>query len=422
MRNLPLMIMALILSLLSWVVAIEEADPTLERRFPVPIPVTVTDLPEDLEIVGTFDETVRVTVQTVQSVWDTLAVDDFEATVDLSGLEPGVYEVAVDVDLRREPSRITDMDPQVLVIELEPRDSQRVPVRLEIDGRPAVGYVSRTELVEPREVMVEGPASYVTRVADVFASLSVQDAQGSIEEILSVTPRDAEGNSVPYVSLTPDNVHVRLAVEPTGYHATLAVKAVLTGEVASGYRITDIAIDPPTVTIFGHPDELAALEQGFVETRAIAVDEATDDVVVRPGLSPPPQMAIVPGTRVEVVVSIEAIQSSMTITVTPEIQGLQQGYTATLSPDTVELILSGPLPKLQVLAPGEVRILLDLFDLDVGTHQLVPDVSVPQEITAQVLVPRTIQVRIAEIVEPTPTPDHLGEALRYLIAMRWGER
>ena len=37
--NLPLMILALILAILAWVVAVEEGDPTVEERYPQPIPV-----------------------------------------------------------------------------------------------------------------------------------------------------------------------------------------------------------------------------------------------------------------------------------------------------------------------------------------------------------------------------------------------
>lgn len=405
LNHLPLMAMALILAALAWFVAVEETDPTIERRYPQPIPVVAADVPEDLIIVGEFDPELYVTVRTTQSVWDTLRVTDFEAVINLEDLDRGVYEVTVDVDVNKEPSRITDVDPAIVVVELDSRTSRTVPVRIETEGQPGVGYVVGTELVEPREVTVRGPTSYVTRVVDAFATLSIHGAQADVEAALVVEPRDEEGNPVSYVSLTPETVDVRVPIEPTGYHATLAVRAVLTGEVASGYRITDISIDPPTVTVFGEPDDLAALEQGFVETRPIVVEGATEDVVVRPGLSAPPMVTVVPGIQVRVRVFIEAIQSSMTITSTPEIQGLEPGYTATVSPDAVEVILNGPLPRLQSLTPDDVRIVLDLFELTVGSHQVVPDVIVPEDITPQGVIPATVQVRISEVVDLTPTPE-----------------
>jgi len=412
-NNLPLMIMALILGALAWYVAVEETNPTVERRFPQPVPVTVTEVPEGLIVVGSVNERVQVTVRTTQLVWDSLRVEDFDATVDLSGLSAGTHEVEVDVDLDKEPARIGEVSPEAVVVELDARRSVTVPVDIEIEGQPALGYVARSEQVEPRGVSVTGPSSYVTRVVDAFATVSIEGASGDVLESVDVRSRDEEGNTVPYVSLTPETVEVRIPVEPSGYHATLAVKAVLTGEVASGYRITDISIDPPTVTVFGNPDALASLEQGFIETRPVDVSDARDDVIVRPGLSTPQQVTLVPGQQVEVRVFVEAIQSSLTIVSTPEIQGLEPGYTATVSPDTVQVILSGPLPQLESLSPEDVRVVLDLFELSVGTHQVEPEVVPPGQIEPEGVIPTTVQVRISEITDLTPTPT-LTETARYI--------
>lgn len=422
LANLPLMVMASILAVLAWFVAVEQTNPTVERRFAQPVPITVAGLAEDLTVVGNFDERVQVTVRTTQSVWESLRVEDFEAVADVSGLESGVHEVPVDVVLDKEPSRITGRDPQTVAIEVDSRVSPTLPVRIETEGRPAIGYVPRPKVVEPGEVTVVGPASYVTRVVGAFATLSIQGAQEDVEETLRVRPQDEEGNSVPYVSLTPESVDVRIPIEPSGYHTTLAVKAVLTGEISSGYRITDISIDPPTVTVFGNPDDLAALEQGFIETKPIGVEGAQEDVVVRPGLSTPPEVTLVPGQQVEVQVFVEAIQSSVTITNTPEIQGLEPGYTATVSPDTVQVILSGPLPRLESLTPDDVRLVLDLFELGVGTHQIEPEVIVPAEITAQGVIPATVQVRVSEVTDLTPTPVITGTGTLTSTDVVTGER
>ena len=422
LANLPLMVMALILAVLAWFVAVEQSNPTVERRFAQPIPIAISGLAEDLVVVGTFDERVQVTVRTTQSVWESLRVEDFDAAADVSGLARGVHEVPVDVNLDKEPSRIVERNPQVVVIELDSRASPSVPVRIETEGRPAIGYVPRPKVVEPTEVTAVGPTGYVTRVVGAFATVSIQGAEEDVEETLRVRPQDANGDSVPYVSLMPETVDVRVPIEPSGYHTTLAVKAVLTGEIASGYRITDISIDPPTVTVFGSPDDLAALEQGFIETKPIVVEGAQDDVVVRPGLSTPPEVTLVPGQQVEVQVFVEAIQSSVTITSTPEIQGLEPGYTATVSPDTVQVILSGPLPRLESLTPDDVRLVLDLFELPVGTHQIEPEVIAPAEITAQGVIPATVQVRISEVAELTPTPTITGTTTVTSTTVVTGER
>jgi YbbR domain-containing protein len=398
------MLMALVLATLAWFVALEQANPTVERVYTQPIPVSLVGPPEDLLIIGSFEERIKVTLRTTQTIWESLEVRDFEVTADLSDLGPGVHEVPVEVGLDKEPLEILAVEPETVTVELDSRTNRIVPVQVDVNGTPAVGYVSRSKTVEPSDVTVRGPTSYVTRVVEAFATLSMEGTQESVEETLSVRPRDSEGESVPYVSLIPDSVDVRIPIEPSGFHRTLAVKAVLTGEVASGYRITDISIDPPTVLIFGNPADLAELEEGFIETKPINVAGAQQDVVVRPGLGVPPKVTVVPGQQVEVQVSVEAIQSSLTITSTPELQGLEPGYTVTLSPDIVQVVLNGPLPRLESLGPDDVRLILDLFELPVGTHQIEPEVIAPEEITPQSVIPATIQVRIAEAPTPTPSP------------------
>lgn len=403
--NLPLMVMALILAILAWFVALEQADPTIQRTYPQPLSVSGTDPGEGLMVVGSFEERVQVTLRTTQSVWDTLEAGDFQVTADLSDLGPGVHEVPVDVDVTSEPSKILRVQPETVTVELGSTANAIVPVEIQTEGEPAVGYLPRTMTIQPRDVTVEGPSDYVTRVVEAFATLSIDGADQDIEQTLTVRPRDSEGDSVPYVSLRPETVAVRLPIEPSGYHSTLAVRAVLTGEVASGYRVTDISIDPPTVTVFGDPADLAALEEGFIETKPVNVDGAQGDVVVRPGLGVPDTVTLVPGQEVQVRVSVEAIQSSLTVTSTPEVQGLEPGYTVTLSPDVVQVVLNGPLPTLETLGPDGVRVVLDLFELPTGTHQVEPEVIVPEDVTPQSVIPATIQVRIASVPSPTTVPD-----------------
>jgi hypothetical protein len=141
---------------------------------------------------------------------------------------------------------------------------------------------------------------------------------------------------------------------------------------------------------------------GFIETEPISVEGASEDVVERPALSIPPGVSIVMDEQPVVTVSIEAIQSSLTSVITPEIRGLQPGFTATVSPKTVEVILSGPLPLLEILEQGDVRIVLDVFNLPAEVHQIEPQIVVPRGVTAQSVNPATVQVRIG--IAPTVTP------------------
>jgi len=396
--NVPSMLLSLILAALAWVVAVEEADPTVEDPFPQTVPVTLSNLAEGMVVVGEFEEQVEFTVRAPESVWNSLQAEDFSAALNLEGLDAGVYQVPVSWALDRQPARVVLVEPDTILLELVPETEQTVPVRVQIEGEPALGYILQTAVVTPNQVTVRGPSPYVALATEVVASISVEDAEADLERDVRVQPYDSEGQSVPYVTLLPDAVNVRVPIQLSVYYRSLGVKAVLTGTFASGYRITNILVDPPRVTVFGNPSVIAALP-GFIETKPIDVEGAQYDVVVRPALNIPQGISMVMDERPLVSVIIEPIQSSLTRVVTPTVQGLSPGLTATISPGTVEVILSGPLPLLESLTDDNVRVVLNLLDLEPSTHQLEPQVIVPDDVVAQSINPATVQVEI--YVTPT---------------------
>lgn len=402
--NAALMILALALAALSWIVAVEEEDPTREERYPQAIPVAPPEPPDGMIIVGEFDEYVQVTLRAPESVWRTLTLDDFTATVDLANLEPGAREAPIRVTLNKNPARLLLVEPEHVTIELEPKTEISVSAHVQIEGEPALGYIRRSISVDTRQVTVSGPASFVTQVLTVSTRISVQDASADVEGEYKLQPLGADGEPVPNVTLTPEKINARIPIELSGYYRSLAVKVVLEGNTAPGYFNPSIAIDPPAVTVFGTPGVIAALP-GFIETEAINVEQAQADVIVRPALIVPPNVAVVSGQQVEVSIFIESIQSSLTVEIVPEIQGLEPGFTTTISPETVEIILSGPLPLLEALVANDVRVILDLFGLERGTHQVEPQVVVPEGATAQSILPPTVQVEILSTLIPTPGGD-----------------
>lgn len=398
--NSPLMVLALILATLAWVVALEEGDPTQEGHYGQAIPIMLSEPPEGMLIVGEYEDSVEFTLRAPRSVWSSLGVEHFTATVDLAGLGAGIHQVPVEWALNKQPSQVVLVDPEYITLRLEPEAEQTVPVRVKIEGEPQVGHDQRTPIVTPREVTVSGPATYVARVEEAVAQVSVDGASTDIKGEFRLQLLDSEGQSVPDVTLAPESVAVHIPIKRSAFYRPLVVKVVLTGTYASGYRITDISVDPPSVTIFGVPDVIDALP-GYIETEPINLEGAQGDVVDRPTLKVPPNVSIVLDEQPVVRVAIEPIQSSLTVVITPTLQGLDPGFTSTVSPKTIELILSGPLPLLETLGGDDVRVVLDVFGLERGTHQIEPQIVVPEGLIAQSILPATVQVEI--FIAPTPT-------------------
>ncbi|MEK7324193.1 MAG: CdaR family protein, partial [Chloroflexota bacterium] len=187
----------------------------------------------------------------------------------------------------------------------------------------------------------------------------------------------------------------------------VAVKAVVVGQVASGYSLTNYVVSPLVVTVFSSDPALVANMPGFVETEPLDISDANDDKEARLSLKLPEGVSLVsPQTTVLVQASIDAIVTSTTIERELEVQGLGQGLSAAISPTTVVVILTGPVSTLDALTPEDVHVVLNLLNLPPGVHQVSPEVvDLPERVTAKTISPATIEVLItAGPVTPTSTP------------------
>jgi len=106
---------------------------------------------------------------------------------------------------------------------------------------------------------------------------------------------------------------------------------------------------------------------------------------------------------ITLVVTIEALETSITITRTLEIQSLEPGYAAQASPDTVNVFLKGPQPTLEGLQPDDVRVVLDLQGYEPGVHQIIPEVLIRiSDVEVQTVLPESVEVTITELATATP--------------------
>lgn len=399
--NLPLAALSLILATVAWTVAVEESDPVRTERYLQAIPIGTTGRPDGMFIVGGVNDRVQVTVRAPESIWSSLRLEDFEAVVDLAGVGPGTHELPVVVTLKKQPAEVLLVEPQTITLELQPWVERAIPIEIDVEGVPALAYLTRTLTTTPTQVMVSGPSSYVDQVASVSAQISIQNASADVDEELSLLVLDAQGQSVPLVTLDTEFVQVHVPIELREDFRTLTVKPIREGLVAPGYTITGFSVDPADVTVAGVPEVIAALP-GFIETEAISVEGAESNVVAFPALNVPSNVALLPGQQITVTFMVEAIESSRTIEITPTLEGLAPGLAATVSPETVEVFLTGPLPELEDMAPTDVRVVLDLFDLEPDIYQLTPQVVVPGGVTKFSVLPAVVQVEV--IIAPTATP------------------
>ena len=82
-----------------------------------------------------------------------------------------------------------------------------------------------------------------------------------------------------------------------------------------------------------------------------------------------------------------------------------------MAPETVEIILYGPIPMLETMTAVDVRVIVDLTELEPAVYQLQPEAIVlPDRIRVQVISPETLEVEIIPADQvPTPMPTSAPE-------------
>jgi YbbR domain-containing protein len=405
-RYFGTLLTAFILAVIVWVSSVVASDPNEERILARPIKIQVVGQDPNLQIIGTIPQNVSLVLRAPASVWTQLNNDpqSVRAWIDLSGLEPGTHEVPVQIQINPHLVRQISQDPENLTITLDSIVSQAFPVSLIVQGNPPIGYQAHTPILQPAEVTITGPQSLVSTVEEVRMTLDITNANQTIIKQLIPLPVDSEDRTVNGVTLTPEAVTVTQPITLLGGYRYVIVRAVSAGQVASGYRLTNIFVSPVGVVVFSSDPELVNNLPGYVETIPIDLTGKADDFESLVDLNLPSGITVVGDPKVLVQVSIAAIESSLAITLPVEMINLSPGLEAAASPATIDVILAGPVPILSKLAPTDVRAVVDLTGYDVGTYQFMPEINIlPDQVQKVSALPSTVEITIKVTNTPTPT-------------------
>lgn len=401
--NLGSIILALVLAVAVWIAATLQADPFNTQQY-VNLPVVPINQPDNTLLFQENEVPVEVTVRAAQSVLDELQAQDLQAVVNLAGAEVGVETtVPISVVVGHNGVRVLSVRPESQTVRLEALGSVTLPVQIGVVGEVPIGYQASNLTVTPSSVRVFGALSYLQQVSAVSATLDIDGAREDVEQRVSVAPRDASGQVVSNVEWEPATVQVSLDVQRrVGYKPEVEVVPDVRGEPADGYRRGSVSVLPSTVTLAGPSSVLNSLPS-FVKTIPITITNADDNLSLRVPLTVPSSVVVVETNFVTVSVDILPILASRSLTGTIQPQGLRSGYTVSVSPQMVEVILEGPETLLDDLTADSLRIYVNLSDLRAGMYRIDPLVLAPSNVRVVSVIPETVEVRIQ--LAPTATSE-----------------
>ncbi len=403
-KNFGTLLTAFILAVIVWVSAVIASDPNEEHILEHPVQIEIIGQDPSLQILGEVSRNITLVLRAPTTVWTQLNNDpqSVRAWVDLSNLGSGVHDVPVQVQITPHLVRLINQDPEQLSITLDTIITQVFPVKLIVRGEPPVGYQAQTPQLDPSEVTVTGPQSLVSIVKEVRVTMDITNANQTLVRDETLLIIDGEGRVLNGLTVTPGTITITQPITLLGGYRYVIVRAVSVGQVASGYRLTNIFVSPVGVVVFSSNPQLVNNLPGYVETQSIDLTGKEDDFETLVDLNLPAGISVVGDPKVLVQVSIAAIESSLAISLPVEVIGLAPGLAASSTPAIVDVILSGPVPLLNTLEPTDVRVVVDLSGYNVGTYQFIPEVNIlPERVQKVSMLPSTVEITIT--FAPTPT-------------------
>jgi YbbR domain-containing protein len=353
-------------------------------------------------------ESVQVRLRAPEDRWERLALSKFQATLDLSTISEGFKDIPIDVDVFDDQVVVTEIIPELVSLHIQTEKVISLPVIVELTDQPAVGYISRQPVVTPFMITITGSALLISQVDKAVAKISIREAKETIERVRSVILRDRDEGTITGLTINPSRIQIVVPIDQRFDYKDVSVSAMVVGQVKPGYWVSNIMVEPATVTIFGNPNVLNSIP-GFIETAPVNLNQATKDIIQVVPLNLPDGVTVVSSesseiglTGAKITVNVDAIEGGKTIQRPVKQQGISPGYSWVASPDQVDVILSGPIPRLEMLDSADVEVIVNLFELLPGTHKVKPTLFVPDGLHGTTVL-NTIEVTIDSVATPRPT-------------------
>jgi YbbR domain-containing protein len=331
----------------------------------------------------------------------------FEASVDLSSVDPqaGSVSVRIEVDSPDSRIRVLGYEPQFMSVQLDPLEHKTVPVQVERGAVPA-GLDLGDTTVDPPTVAVSGPQSAVRQVVAVRADVQIQPSGIDVDQDVQLVPIDGLGNAVRTIDVTPPTARVTIPVFSDRQTRSLPVNPVLNGVPAAGFEVASVAVLPQVVLVQGDADQLAELVS--VDTSSIPLTGVSADLTVEATLALPTGIVAVGDGSIRVSIKVRQVTETRTFSAGLRLVGTRRDLTYGVGSDRVLVTLGGSTADLDRLAGSSLVVDLDVTGLGPGTTEVPVTIDLPTGPTLVAANPPRVSVTITAAATPSPSPSAGG--------------
>ena len=283
-HNLNLKVLAVLFSIIIWVIVVNIDDPVKTVQFnDVPITLANELSLTDRKLVCEFKDgkdTVDVTVTGRRSVIEDLSKDNISVIADLKELTKE-NTVVLKVASNKYSGDIDNMkcDEEFAEFNIEELVELQKVIQVETVGIPADDYITGDFSVNLNRIKITGPKSVIDKVQSAKVQIDVEGATNNVSASVPVILYDAVGDRVDSsrLKLNIDNINVNQEIL---YTKKIPVNCNPLGDPEEGYKMTGkIDIDPAEVYIAGPKSVLDNINSVTIYSSAVNISDQNSDYV-----------------------------------------------------------------------------------------------------------------------------------------------
>ncbi len=421
-NNPGLKLLSLLFAVIIWLVVVNVADPDATKTYSIPVEIInqdiITEMGKVPNVVGDTDIAVFY-ITGPRSAVDDMTSDDFSVTADLSQIdlsqEGEAKLVPIEITAKKNERNIEIVRRTVnMQITLEDRLEKKFVISADSIGTPAEGYAIGGVEVTPNLLKVSGPASVVSKISRVGASINVDGVSSDVSDSVIPVLYDEDGSviSSDLLEMNQSAVTIKAEIWAT---KSVPVQCRVSGEPAAGYEFRKVECAPESVLVKGRAAVLNGINVINIPADVIDITGAREDMEST--------IDIVPYLEELGISLVEPNASQIAVTVTIEqketktvdfpassikVSGLKNEYDLTFNAESVTMTVRALEEDMETLALDQIEVLLDVTDLQPGTYTRLLNVTLPgdkYELIGQVNIQFIIVDRNAETESAPINPD-----------------
>lgn len=333
----------------------------------------------NLTLTGTASEVYRATPE------------KFKVIVDMSKYVLKKGEMNIPVEIIQYPKNVNVESNGALFVSIKLDDlvEKTVSVKVNIEGKPKVGYYAFTPVAVPNHVVVSGSAKSVSDIKEVQASGNINNMDKDSKMVLSLKAVNASGKNINEVEVNPKNIEVTVPIKKI---KTVGIDIKTKGRINGEKKLKTLVSNPDKVNISGDDNIINNITS--IDTEEIDLSKIDGNETIEVKLKVPNGVKFIENNdKVKVKIVFDPIIEKK-ISLDINFKNLIDGNSAVVEPTKVSLVVSGNEHIIKNLKNENIECFVDLKLLALGEYELPVKVTLPDGVSKVSVSPQNVKVTI----------------------------